>query len=123
MSFTPPTANAYASTCPTRLLLDRIADKWAVLVLGLLGDGPVRFNQLRRQIEGISQKMLSQQLRKLECSGLLERRVLPGRLLGVEYAITPLGHTLSEPISALYKWAEAHAGDVRDAQASFQADA
>jgi DNA-binding HxlR family transcriptional regulator len=50
--------NAYASACPTRLVLDRVADKWAVLILGLLGDGPVRFNQIRRQIEGISQKSI-----------------------------------------------------------------
>ncbi len=61
-----PNPNAYAATCPTRLVLDRVADKWAVLILGLLADEPVRFNGLRRLIEGISQKMLSQTLKSLE---------------------------------------------------------
>ena len=105
------------------MVLDQLADKWTVRIFcAYFPDmAPIRFNELKRRVEGISQKMLSQQLRKLERSGLLERRVLPGRLLGVEYAITPLGHTLREPISALYEWAETHGRDVRDAQASFQA--
>jgi len=68
--------NAYASACPTRLVLDRVADKWAVLILGLLGDGPVRFNQIRRQIEGISQKVLSQSLKSLERDGLVSRKAI-----------------------------------------------
>jgi len=107
------------------MVLDQLADKWAVRIFcAYYPDmAPIRFNELKRRVGGISQKILSQQLRKLERSGLLERRVLAGRVLGVEYAITPLGHTLREPISALYEWAEAHAGEVRAAQASFQTDA
>jgi len=107
------------------MVLNQLADKWALRILCAYfpDTAPIRFNELKRRVGGISQKMLSQQLRKLERNGLLERRVLPGRLLGVEYAVTPLGHTLSEPISALYKWAEIHAGDVRAAQAAFQTDA
>jgi DNA-binding HxlR family transcriptional regulator len=106
------------------MVLDQLADKWAVRIFcAYYPDiAPIRFNELKRRVGGISQKILSQQLRKLERSGLLERSVLPGRLLGVEYAITPLGRTLREPISALYEWAEAHAGDVRAAQAAFRSD-
>lgn len=105
-------------------VLDQLADKWAIRIFCAFYPDmmPIRFNELKRRIGGISQKILSQQLRKLERSGLLERRILPGRLLGVEYAITPLGQTLHEPISALYRWAEAHAREVKAAQASFQPD-
>src|SRR5450756_3256423 len=93
--------NAYATRCPTRLVLDRIADKWAVLVLGLLADRPVRFTQLRRQIEGISQKMLSQTLKSLERDGLVLRKVTPTVPVTVEYSITPLGRTLSATVDGL----------------------
>lgn len=105
------------------MVLNLLADKWAIRIFWAFCPdmAPIRFNELKRRVAGISQKMLSQQLRKLERGGLLERRVLPGRLLGVEYAITPLGDTLVEPISGLYEWAEAHGRDVRDAQASFRA--
>lgn len=121
MSFTPPTANAYASTCPTRLVLDRIADKWAVLVLGLLGDGPVRFNQLRRQIEGISQKMLSQTLKSLERDGLVSRKAIATVPVTVEYSITPLGATLSATVDNLRIWAETHMGQVLLSQRQYDA--
>ncbi|MGM4930970.1 winged helix-turn-helix transcriptional regulator [Tardiphaga sp. 619_E2_N8_5] len=113
--------NVYASSCPTRLVLDRIADKWAVLVLGLLTDGPVRFNQLRRQIEGISQKMLSQTLKSLERDGLVSRKAIPTVPVTVEYAITPLGRTLSDTVDALRVWAENHMGQVLEAQQHYDA--
>ncbi len=108
--------NAYATSCPTRLVLDRIADKWAVLVLGLLANGPVRFNQLRRQIEGISQKMLSQTLKSLERDGLVSRKVTPTVPVTVEYSITPLGETLSATVDGLRIWAETHIEKVLVAQ-------
>lgn len=108
--------NVYASDCPTRLVLDRIADKWAVLVLGLVADGPVRFNQLRRQIEGLSQKMLSQTLKSLERDGLVSRRAIATVPVTVEYSITPLGRTLAATVDGLRMWAEAHIGDVQRAQ-------
>ncbi len=111
--------NAYATNCPTRLVLDRIADKWAVLVLGLLGNGPVRFNQLRRQIEGISQKMLSQTLKSLERDGLVSRKVTPTVPVTVEYSITPLGETLSATVDGLRIWAETHIGKVLVAQQQY----
>ncbi|MBM6593415.1 winged helix-turn-helix transcriptional regulator [Microvirga pudoricolor] len=108
--------NPYAATCPTRQLLDRIADKWTVLLLSLLNDGPIRFNQLRRLIEGISQKMLSQTLRKLERDGLVARKVIPTVPVTVEYSLTPLGETLTRTIDPLIHWAETHMSAVNDAQ-------
>ena len=111
--------NAYAHACPTRMVLDRIADKWAVLVLGLLTDGPVRFNQLRRQIQGISQKMLSQTLKSLERDGLVSRKVTPTVPVTVEYAVTPLGQTLSATVDGLRVWAETHMEQVLQAQQQY----
>ena len=84
--------NPYSSDCPTRMVLDRVADKWAVL--GLLMDGPVRFNSLRRTVEGISQKMLSQTLKSLERDGLVSRKAIATVPVTVECAITPLGSGL-----------------------------
>ncbi|TAK46745.1 MAG: transcriptional regulator [Xanthobacteraceae bacterium] len=108
--------NVYASDCPTRLVLDRIADKWAVLVLGLVAGGPVRFNQLRRRIGGLSQKMLSQTLKSLERDGLVSRCAIATVPVTVEYSITPLGRTLATTVDALRVWAEAHIGEVQRAQ-------
>ena len=115
--------NAYAHSCPTRMVLDRIADKWAVLVLGLLGDGPVRFNRLRRQIEGISQKMLSQTLKSLERDGLVNRRAIATVPVTVEYSITPLGETLSATVDNLRIWAETHMEQVLLSQRQYDAAA
>jgi DNA-binding HxlR family transcriptional regulator len=116
-----PTPNAYASTCPTRLVLDRVADKWAVLILGLLRDQPVRFNGLRRLIEGISQKMLSQTLKSLERDGLVSRKAIPTVPVTVEYSITPLGRTLSATVDSLRVWAETHIDKVLKAQKQYDA--
>lgn len=98
--------NVFAAACPTRQVLDRIADKWTVLVLSLLADGPMRFNRLRGRIEGISQKMLSQTLRSLERDGLVTRRVFPTVPVTVEYSITPVGATLAATLTPLRLWAE-----------------
>lgn len=108
--------NPYAAACPTRLVLDRIGNKWAVLILGLLAEGPLRFNALRRKIEGISQKMLSQTLRSLERDGLVSRRAIATVPVTVEYAITPLGRTLALAVDALRLWAEANIDEVLAAQ-------
>jgi DNA-binding HxlR family transcriptional regulator len=110
------TPNAYAAECPTRLVLDRIGDKWAVLVLGLLVEEPVRFNQLRRRIEGVSQKVLSQTLKSLERDGLIHRRAFATVPVTVEYSITPLGRSLAATVNGLRIWAEAHIGEVQKAQ-------
>ena len=111
-----PRPNVYDSNCPTRLILDRIADKWTVLVLGFLEHGPVRFNELRRRIDGISQKMLAQTLRQLERDGLVTRTAIATVPVTVEYAITPLGLTLADTVKSLTNWAEQHIGDVQHAQ-------
>jgi DNA-binding HxlR family transcriptional regulator len=108
--------NPYSAKCATRIVLDRIADKWAVLILGLLKDGPVRFNRLRRDIEGISQKMLSQTLKNLERDGLVQRMAYPTVPVTVEYSLTPLGKTLTETFDALRRWAEIHIDEVVAAQ-------
>lgn len=113
----------YAANCPTRLVLDRVADKWTVLILGLLGDGPVRFNRLRREIEGLSQKVLAQTLRKLERDGLIGRTAYPTVPVTVEYALTPLGRTLAAAVEPLRLWAEIHIAAVVEAQQAYDARA
>ncbi len=92
--------------CPLRDILDRVGDKWSVLVVILLKDGTLRFSDLRRSVEGISQRMLTQTLRQLERDGLVRRTVYPSVPMRVEYELTALGRTLIEPLSALADWAE-----------------
>nr|QBM06466.1 putative HTH-type transcriptional regulator YybR [uncultured bacterium] len=116
-------ANPYSSNCPTRKVLDRVADKWAVLVLGLLIEGPIRFNRLRRAVEGISQKMLSQTLKSLERDGLVSRKAFATVPVTVEYAITPLGQTLATTLDALRVWAETHMEEVTANQQRYDAGA
>ncbi len=111
--------DVYDANCPTRQVLNRIADKWAVLVLGLLVKEPVRFNQLRRSIDGLSQKMLSQTLKNLERDGLVHREAKATVPVTVEYSITPLGQTLAETVEATKVWAESHIADVEKAQRRF----
>lgn len=108
--------DVYAKNCPTRLLLDHIADKWASLILWRLADGPVRFNELRRKIEGISTKVLSQALKELERDGLVSRAVFATVPVTVEYSITPLGATLGRKIAAISQWAEENIEAVLEAQ-------
>lgn len=114
-------ANPYASNCPTRLLLDRIADKWTVLLLILLERRSWRFNELRREVQGLTQKMASQTLKGLERDGLVSRKVTPTVPVTVEYAITPLGRTLFATVDALRLWAETHMPDVTTAQEHYDA--
>lgn len=113
--------DVYEDKCPTRLVLDRIADKWALLILVRLISGPVRFNHLRRDIKGISQKVLSQTLKKLERDGLISRAAFPTVPVTVEYALTDLGRTLTETMAALARWAEHNIDQVLAAQAAYDA--
>ena len=113
--------NAYAAACPTRQILDRVGDKWAVLILLLLRDEPLRFNQLRRAIEGISQKMLSQVLKSLERDGLVKRSAIATVPVTVEYSITPLGKTLAAAVDPLRDWAERNLKEVLAAQRRYDA--
>jgi DNA-binding HxlR family transcriptional regulator len=107
--------DAFSAQCPTRQVLDRIGDKWAVLILIMLDRETLRFNELRRRIESISQKMLSQTLKSLERDGLVRREVFATVPVTVEYSLTELGRTLAQTVQALTIWAETHIGTVQEA--------
>lgn len=102
----------YADGCPTRRILDRIGDRWTVLIIGTLASGPTRFSDIRRAVAGISQKMLTQTLRGLERDGLVLRRVYAEVPPRVEYELTDTGHSLTGPLKALERWSIDHFGDV-----------
>ena len=103
----------YERGCPSRDLLDRIGDKWSILVLGELGkEGPCRFTQLRNRLSGVSEKMLTQTLRALERDGLVQRTVYPAVPVRVEYRLTPLAETLRVPLKALTEWSMQHLPEV-----------
>jgi len=111
--------NVYAEACPSRAILELIADKWTLLILPALKRGPVRNGDLMRLIEGVSQKMLTQTLRELERNGLVSRNdygEIPPR---VEYALTGLGRSLADTVRKLDSWAEAHIPQVMAARAEF----
>lgn len=112
--------NPYAAGCPTRQLLDRISDKWVVLALSLLDGGPKRFSVLKREIDGISQKMLSQTLRALEQDGLLTRRAFPTVPVTVEYELTSLGRSLNVALAPIIDWAIANMNRVHKARESYE---
>lgn len=97
-------------------VLNRVGDKWSVLVVVLLRDGPQRFSELRRAIEGVSQRMLTLTLRGLERDGLVKRTVEPTIPPRVDYELTELGRTLLEPVSALERWALEHRVAVQEAR-------
>ena len=119
--FTCDESKSLFGRLPTRQILDRVGDKWAVLILLLLRFEALRFNQLRRGIEGISQKMLSQVLKSLERDGLVKRRAIATVPVTVEYSITPLGKTLAAPVDPLRDWAETNLKDVLAAQRRYDA--
>ncbi|WFU06605.1 helix-turn-helix domain-containing protein (plasmid) [Rhizobium sp. CB3171] len=100
-------------------VLARVGDKWSVLVVMLLRDGPRRFSQLKRGVTGISQHMLTLTLRGLERDGLVTRTVFPTIPPRVDYELTPLGHSLRAPVEALGKWAMAHQSAIKAAQLAF----
>ncbi|MBJ6987627.1 MULTISPECIES: helix-turn-helix domain-containing protein [unclassified Devosia] len=112
----PARGRVFDSDCPTRKLLDRIGDKWSVLILLVLGDEDTRFNDLKRQIGGISQKMLSQTLQSLKRDGLITRAVEPTTPVTVTYSITPLGRELLAALRFMIDWAEVRLPDVEKAQ-------
>src|ERR1041384_2385205 len=103
-------------------LLSRIGDKWTVLVVTTLGEGPRRFNELRREIPSVSQRMLTLTLRNLERDGLVSRTVTPSIPPRVDYELTELGQSLHEPLQALERWALAHVADIHEAQARYDAE-
>jgi DNA-binding HxlR family transcriptional regulator len=101
-------ASVLKPQCPSRVVLDRIADKWTALIIQVLANGTQRYAELRRTIGGISQKMLTQTLRSLERDGLVLRKVHPVVPPKVEYSLTRLGRTLIDPLHALCRWSERH---------------
>jgi DNA-binding HxlR family transcriptional regulator len=108
----------YSRACATRRTLARIADKWTILVVGRLSQRPCRFGELRRSIEGISPKVLTETLRDLEKDGLLTRSVEPTSPPAVTYALTSLGQSLGEAAVGLRRWAERHADEVEKHRAA-----
>ena len=108
----------FSASCPTRRVLDLIADKWTTLVIYLLSDGTMRYGEIQKAIGGISQKMLTQTLRRLEEDGLVKRTVFPVVPPRTEYELTPLGRTLQEPLKALCSWAVQHMSEVEQARSS-----
>lgn len=112
--------NPYEQGCPTRHILDRIGDKWTVLIVGALGEESLRFSELRRRIEGISQKMLTQTLRALEEDGLVVRTVYAEVPARVEYRLTEAGQSLRAPLQALEEWSITHLADVLHARTHYQ---
>jgi DNA-binding HxlR family transcriptional regulator len=115
----PDRGDAFDPDCPTRVVLDRIGDKWTVLVIGALQDGPLRFSVLRTRIGGVAAKVLTQTLRAMERDGLLTRTVhaqVPPR---VDYELTDLGGSLTGPIQTLTDWAETHLAQILGARETY----
>jgi DNA-binding HxlR family transcriptional regulator len=113
---TTPPWNVFDSHCPTRQVLDLIADKWTVLIIRRLADGTLRFAQLRRSVDGISQKVLTNVLRSLERDGIVTRRIYASVPPKVEYSLTTLGRSLCNLVEGICGWAEANIEHVQAAR-------
>lgn len=123
MTAPPETAvcSVFAATCPSRALFDEIADKWSMMILTVLRHGPQRFNAIKRYLEGVSQKSLTQTLRRLERNGLILRHVLATSPVAVEYELGPLGKELLPPFMELYRLTKELFPQVEVARAAFDA--
>jgi len=115
----PPLAHEGADCRGVASILARVGDKWSVFVIMLLGDGPRRFNEIKRMVGGISQRMLTLTLRGLERDGLVTRTVFPTIPPRVDYELTDLGRGLWQPVEALGKWASDHQSQIEGARARF----
>jgi DNA-binding HxlR family transcriptional regulator len=113
---TMPPWNVFDSHCPTRQVLDLIADKWTVLIIRRLADGTLRFAQLRRSVDGISQKVLTNLLRSLERDGIVTRRIYASVPPKVEHSLTNLGRSLCDLVEGICRWAEANIEQVQAAR-------
>ena len=111
--------DAFNADCPTRVVLDRIGDKWTVLVVSALSTGTLRFTQLHARVGSVAPKVLTQTLRALERDGILTRTVYAQVPPRVEYQLTDLGHSLVTPIVAVQEWAECHVSHVLAARESY----
>lgn len=114
-----PKWDVYQEHCPTRVVLDRIADKWTVLIIGRLHQGTLRFNELKRSIPGITQKMLTQTLKSLERDGIVHRKLYASVPPKVEYSLTNLGFSLTKVLNAVSIWAESNIELILKAQKKF----
>ena len=114
--------NVMRDTCPTRQVLDRVANKWTMLVVLALEEGTLRFSQIRGRIEGVTQKMLTQTLRALERDGMITRRVYPTVPVTVEYTLTPLGRSLSEAVGVIRGWAYKNMPEIEDSRRRYDAE-
>lgn len=110
----------FSADCPSRALFDQITDKWSMMVLTVLDAGPMRFNALKRRVEGVTQKALTQCLRRLEQNGMISRRVLPVSPVAVEYEVTELGRSLQKPLMALHQWTIVNLDKVESARSHYQ---
>lgn len=118
----PPELEYTEANCRAREMIERVADKWSMYVIHVLaGAGPLRFSELRRRVDGVSQRMLTVTLRGLERDGLVTRTMYPEVPPRVEYALTPLGGTLREIVHALIEWSGAHLKEVDAARARYDA--
>jgi DNA-binding HxlR family transcriptional regulator len=115
----PPNAHQTSDCRGVTSVLARVGDKWSVFVIMMLGDGPRRFNELKRMVGGISQRMLTLTLRGLERDGLVTRTVFPTIPPRVDYELTDLGHGLCEPVKALGEWAKDHQSEIEGSRARF----
>ena len=113
--------DAFLAVCPSRQLLDRLADKWVSLILSSLADGERRYSEIGRTIFGVSQKMLTQTLRNLERDGILIRSITPAVPVRVSYQLTPLGESLLPVMRAIKLWAEQNMGAVQEARQHYDA--
>lgn len=107
--------------CPVRNVLDRVGDKWTVLILIALAAGPQRFGAMKRAVPDISKRMLTQSLRGLESDGLITRHVFPTKPPSVEYRLAPLGHSLMQPLADLVGWAETNFAAISAARGRYHA--
>jgi len=114
-----PVWNVMLSTCPSRTSLARIANKWTAMIVIALSGGPMRFGEVRDAVDGISGKVLADTLRALERDGIVSRTAYDQMPPRVEYALTPLGLTLREPLAALGRWAETHIEEVEEHRAAY----
>jgi DNA-binding HxlR family transcriptional regulator len=109
----------FFADCAARAFFDQVANKWAVMILTVLNQKPTRFNEIRRRLEGITHKALTEALRKLERNGLIHREVLNTSPVAVEYSITALGKTLQVPFGAMYQWSIDHLSEIESSQEAY----
>lgn len=120
LNFPPiPAGSGRAQQCPVRDVLDRIGDRWSLLILACLSRGTMRFTVLKRAVGDISQRMLAQTLRTLEQDGLVSRKVYPSIPPKVEYTLKPLGVSLLEKLGPLFQWADEHHQEIKAARAAY----